>query len=237
MVCGEWEGCNSFIQLSLAPEDILWTAYLSMPYWHKVQPHFSIPAVLAAACTAKESKERNTNPDVICTCVDDNPFCLRMRAQDVGYFPRYVCNSGSGKRHCERPLNADIPHNWVPDDQGRGSIRSVFRGASRLSHPATHTRAPGVVPHLVGRMGGVPAHRVPDEPLALGWGAGRQRGTTPCWTSTCCRAASREWREGCGVRQWGHGVCGHRNRWCLLVRVLSRWLLAHGQGLVLVGEL
>ena len=64
--------------------------------------------------------------DVVCTCVDDNPFYLQMRAQDVGYFPRYVRNGGSGNRYGERPLYADVPHNWVPDDQGCGSVCSIY---------------------------------------------------------------------------------------------------------------
>ena len=47
-------------------------------------------------------------------------------------------------------------------------VGASARGASRLSHTATHPRAPGVIPHLVGRTGGTPAHRFPDELLALG---------------------------------------------------------------------
>ncbi|XP_076596114.1 uncharacterized protein LOC143326457 [Chaetodon auriga] len=73
-----------------------------------------------------------------------------MQAQDVWDFPCYVHNDGAGEGQGERPPHADVPHNGVPDDKGCASVRSIFRGASRLSHPATNTRTLGVIPRLVG---------------------------------------------------------------------------------------
>ncbi|KAM3615548.1 uncharacterized protein V6R79_003980 [Siganus canaliculatus] len=98
---------------------------------------------------AAYSSAADCDCDVVRARMDNNPFHLRMGAQDVRYFSRHFSNSGSGERHRYRPPHVDVPHDGVPDDQGFGSVRSVLWEGSQLSHPShpvTHTRTSGVIP-------------------------------------------------------------------------------------------
>jgi len=72
------------------------------------------------------------------TNTDDDSVYLRVGAQDVWDFLRYICKEGGG----ERPSQTDFPEDGVLDDESSGLLSG---GNGRSSGPIVPVRCPGVM--------------------------------------------------------------------------------------------